>query len=194
MNRTPDPELLRLLAEDRSWLPPMKPTGQTYRERLRQIGPSVGLAVAGMVPGVGEAVDAHDLVQAVRDRSPVSAGLSGLGLALPFVAMGGVKRLGKGAEKAVEATATAEEAAEQVKRPLILWSKAPQEVRDDYLNSLEGVREPIKQATDVVSRNYDPELRSALQPSLKNIATFSALAALMRAKQEPARSYFAHDR
>lgn len=52
-------------------------------------------ALAGFIPGVGEAQDFQDLTHAVRDNNYIEAGLYSLGLLLPGLSGGQIKKLGK---------------------------------------------------------------------------------------------------
>lgn len=52
--------------------------------------------LAGFIPGVGEAQDAHDFIHAVKDKDYMSMGLAAIGLALPGLTGSQLKRIIKG--------------------------------------------------------------------------------------------------
>jgi hypothetical protein len=89
--KKPKPDLGRELMG--SWRPPSVPRGETARERLRAVGPSLGMAIAGAAPGLGEMVDAYDMGAGLLKGDLPRAGMGAVGLALPFVAAGSLKRV-----------------------------------------------------------------------------------------------------
>ena len=72
----------------------------TFGEVGRSL-PKFGPMLAGMLPGVGEAMDAYDVGSGLAQRDWGRVGLGAAGLALPFVAAGSLKRLGGAASDAL---------------------------------------------------------------------------------------------
>ena len=63
-------------------------------KELRDKKPILDFAI-GFVPGVGEAQDAHDFYHAAKKGDVMQAGLYSLGLLLPGLTGGQIKKLGK---------------------------------------------------------------------------------------------------
>jgi hypothetical protein len=73
------------------------------------VDPGVLLTLASFLPGVGEAVDAGEVVQGVRGGDPLQTLFGGLGLLLPFVGGRGIREGAQGvAKKATRGQATDE--------------------------------------------------------------------------------------
>lgn len=49
--------------------------------------------LAGFIPGVGEAQDAHDFIHAAKDKDYISMGLAATGLIIPGITGGQIKKL-----------------------------------------------------------------------------------------------------
>lgn len=82
------------------------PTKRDPFKGMGQRAKTLGLLAASMAPGIGEAIDATDVVQGVRTADPARAGFGLLGLMLPAVggrALAKAGDLGSDAGKAADA-------------------------------------------------------------------------------------------